>query len=105
MGRHALKAADGEGFLRAFWDAWVDLEKDHEVRLRLWIEPTTRKGVFTNRLVAWLKVGGSQDFPQASVRVEYPSSQVQSYEAFLYTLVVKLERVIEMQAKYPEGRG
>lgn len=105
MGRHAIKSADGEGFLRAFWDAWKDLEADHDIRLALLVEPTTRKGIFTHRLQGWLKVGGSKDFPQASVRVEYPSSQVQTYEAFLYTLVVKLERVFENQARYPEGKA
>jgi len=105
MTRHTLRTADGEGFIRAFTDEWKDIEQMYEVKLHLSIEPTGRKGILLHRLTAWLCVGGSRDFPQASVRVEYPSSQVQSYEAFLYSLGVKLERVLEMQKAYPEGRS
>jgi len=104
MARHTLKTSDGEGFLRAAWDMWADLEMEGELRVELVVKPTGRKGVFWFRLAGWSNDGMPTGYPKASVSAEYPTAQVQSLEAFLYALTVKLDRVIELQARYPEGK-
>jgi len=104
MGRHTLKTGDGEGFLRAAWDMWRDIELDGEFRVEMVVKPTGRKGVFWFRLAAWLNDGPPTAYAKASVTAEYPTAQVQGLEAFLYALTVKLDRVIELQARYPEGK-
>jgi len=104
MARHTLRTGDGEGFLRAAWDMWSDIELNETVKLSLAVMPTSRKGVFRFRLSAWREEDTPTAFPQAAVALEYPTAQVQSLEAFLYALTVKLDRVIELQQRYPEGK-
>lgn len=105
MARYKLKTADGEGFLRAFWDEWRDIELAYGLHLKLKVLPSERRGILVHWLEAWKDRPETTAFPKGSVRLEYPSSQVQSYEAFLYALGVKLSRLLEMQVRYPEGKG
>jgi hypothetical protein len=102
MTHRRMHSSDGEGFLRATCDSWQDLEHDQNVVLKLGVRPTKRKGVLQFDLGAWRPTGGSRDFPLARVAADYPNSQVQTLEAFLYTLVIKLERVLELQHRFPE---
>jgi len=102
MAHRTLRSADGEGFLRAMCDSWKDLEHDQNVVLKLAVVPTKRKGVLQFSLGAWRPTGGSRDFPLARAVADYPNSQVQTLEAFLYTLGIKLERIIELQHRFPE---
>jgi hypothetical protein len=105
MTRKPLKSADGEGFLRAFTDEWADIRADHDVELVMTISPTYRKGVLKLTIKAW--AGGLVDigFPKAQYSVEYPTAAVASFEAALYQAMVRLQRVIEQQERYPMGKA
>ena len=105
MTRHSLKTMDCEGFLRAFTDEWRDLQVQHKVDLQLTVRPSDRRGVLLHTLKAWSADLPLADFPKASVRVEFPSASVQSYEAFMFSLTTKLARVLELRERYPEGKG
>jgi len=105
MSRHSIKTSDGEGFLRAMTDEWADLKKQYEVDLILTVKPSDRRGVLVHWLKAFKASEPLAEFPMASVRVEYPSAAVQTYEAFMFQLVTKLARVIELRLRYPEGKG
>jgi len=52
---------------------------------------------------------GREDVPESVLRAvylgEYPSSQVATLEAFLYRCALKLEHILEMQKRYPEGKA
>src|SRR4030095_6010511 len=94
MARHSMKASDGEGFLRAFTDAWADLEADTDYRLELCVFRTNRKGVLQFRLRAY-KVPVDVTGPySAAYQMEYPTAQVGTLEAALYQSVVKIERLL-----------
>jgi len=105
MSRKVIKTADGEGFLRAMWDSLADVQEVYEVDILFTVERTKRRGVFKYRLAAL----GREDVPESVLRAvyigEYPSSQVATLEAFLYRCALKLEHILEMQKRYPEGKA
>lgn len=105
MTHRTLKSSDGEGFLRAAWDSWFDLVVERKGQLSLIVAPTVRKGVWSFRLTYRSPLDALAAFPTASVTAEYPTAQVQTVEAFLYQLVVKMERMLDSQDRYPGGRG
>ena len=104
MGKTQLRAGDPEGFLRAFTDEVGDLQKLFHVRIVGEFVPTTRRGVLQFTLAAWKLSGGCKDFPMARIRLDFPSAQVQSLEAFLFSLVVRmnamLEQAVEQEQMY-----
>jgi len=105
MAHRPLKAADGEGFLRAAWDAWYDLIVERKGVISLLMAPTTRKGVWSFRMTYRSPLNVDGPYATASCQAEYPTAQVQSLEAFLYQLVTKLERMVYSQEQFPGGRG
>jgi len=105
MAKNRLSAADGPGFLRAMCDNWRDAELEYGVLLFLAVEPTAQKGVLEHRLTAWYEGDRRGQRPQAAYRAPYPSSAVQTYEAFMLQLVLRLTRILEQQRKWPEGKA
>lgn len=102
MAHRTLKSADQEGMLRAFWEELKEQSAAGHADITIVVTPTTRRGVFRWRLEYWPRVGGSRDFPQTAVSMEYPSAQNTSLEAALYALSSKLAFTVEEQVKGPE---
>lgn len=105
MARKQLKTADGEGFLRALWDSFADMEVEYGVTCSLTVTPTTRKGVFRWRMAAQTMAGTPLASESAVYTGEYPSVVASSLEAFLYRSSLKLEHILEQQRKWPMGKA
>ena len=105
MARHVLKTADGEGFLRAYWDTCADIEKEFGVLVLLGVECTKRRGVLKFRLSAWPPGDVPAVRPIAAYVTEYPTAQVASLEACLYRLALKLDHIITQQRQFPSGKA
>ncbi len=105
MRRKGLSSADGEGFLRAFTDAWADLVKERELGFTLKVSPSNRKGVIRIELQAFGVDSMSDTRCVGKYSCEYPTAQVGSLEASLYQALIRLERVLDDASNYPGGRG
>jgi len=105
MGRNKLNSGDGEGFLRAFWDAWRDLELEEKVVVSADVHLTPRKGVLSIVLMAYEEVEEGTERVAGRYLVEYPSSAVSTLEATLYQALVRLERIVVDGHRWPSGRG
>jgi hypothetical protein len=105
MARHTLRTSDGEGFLRAFTDAWQDAEADHKVLIQMNVHLSRRRGVLGLTLAAVPEGEPAPVHPQAKYTVEYPTAAVATFEAALYQAMVKLERILDQQRKWPMGKA
>lgn len=105
MAKDRTKSGDGEGFLRAFTDAWLDLGVQEDCTIQLKISPSGRKGVIRIELQAYEEGRAGTTDVIATYRLEYPTAAISSLEATLYASVVKLERLVTDAHRYPSGRG
>jgi len=105
MSRKPLKAADSEGFLRAFTDEWAELELEHKVCLGFWLKPTSRKGVLALTVTAVEDVDTPDTRLRAKYTCEYPTAAVGTFEACLYQCMVRVGRIMREQVKWPMGRA
>lgn len=94
MARHATKSSDGEGFLRAFTDAWADLEADTDYRLQIELFRTARKGIVQFRVRAYRVPVDVNEGYFVAYQMEYPTAQVGTLEAAMYQSIVKIERLL-----------
>lgn len=105
MARKTLHSSDGEGFLRAYWDLIADVEAQYGVVCTLACTRTNRRGVMRFRLVA-LDAADVPEMRERAVYIsDYPTAQVASLEAVLYRCAIKLDHILEMQARYPMGKA
>lgn len=105
MAKARLTSADGEGFLRAFCDAWHDVEMEQKVMLEFGMLPTRRTGVLMLSLVAWELSREEGAFPRARYSVEYPTSAVATFEAALFQAINRLDQILIQQRKWPQGKA
>lgn len=105
MAKNRLSSADGPGFLRAFTDNWADVERAYGVLLTMRVSPAKRKGVLEHRISAWHEGERRGGHPAAAYTFEYPTAQVQTYEAVFFQAITRLARILEEQRKWPEGKG
>ncbi len=105
MARSKLNSSDGEGFLRAFTDAWQDTEIEQACRIHFEVSGTARKGVLQLRMWAteldWL----GDERGVGAYTCLYPTAQVGTLEAALYQAVVRLERIVSEQRRWPGGKA
>jgi len=106
MAKTTLKASDGEGFLRAAYDATRDLEASYQVVVSTSVLWTMRRGVLQIAMAA-TKIAVKEDGEPAVWRYycEYPTSQVGTLEACLFQAACRLERVIRDAHAHPAGRA
>jgi hypothetical protein len=105
MSKKYLQAGDKEGFLRAFTDMWSDTEADHECLISFSIGLTKQKGVLELRMAAWSEAERRGGYPKARYVCSYPTAAVATFEAALYQAITRLERILDQQRKYPEGKA
>ena len=105
MAKNKLNSADGEGFLRAFTDAWRDLEIEEDCTLQVMLSPSGRKGIVEIKLTAYEIGADTHTRVVARYSGEYPTAAIGSLEATLYQAVVRLERVVVDARRYREGKG
>lgn len=105
MAKDRTKSADGEGFLRAFTDAWLDLGVQEDCTIVLYIAPSGRKGVIKVTLKAYEEGKKGDTEVICTYSFEYPTAAISSLEASLYAGVVKLDRLVADAHQYPGGRG
>lgn len=103
MAHKPLRAGDGEGFLRAFTDAWRDTEIEYDVVISMLVRRTSQKGVLALLLRAD-GIGEEDDHSAIwTYEVRYPSAQVGTFEAALYQAMVRLERLVADAQAHPSG--
>jgi len=107
MGRSkpSLHSNDKEGFIRAFTDEWLDLSNDYGVDIQFEIDPGLRRGVVNLQVTATKPAGIAQERLQVRYTTEYPTAQVESFEACLFRCVVRLERMLRDRTAYPMGKA
>lgn len=105
MARNRLSSADGEGFLRAFTDAWDDAEKTFEVEISCRLNRSPRRGVVQMEFTACATGEYATACPCGRYQCEYPTAQVGTLEAALYQSLIRLERVLRDRYAYPSGKG
>jgi hypothetical protein len=105
MSKRVLRAADGEGFIRALYDDWRDVETEYQVKAICHLTCTSRRGVIQLYMAVYPMGTGVTGTPLASYTTEYPTVAVQSFEAALYQAMVRLERLVDTQAKWPMGKA
>jgi len=105
MARKVLRSADGEGFLRAAWDAMADMLVDYGVVCSWSVKPSTRRGIFVFRLHAYVEGTAPESLAQAAYVCEYPTAQVASLEACLYRATIKLDFQLEQPRRFPSGKA
>jgi len=69
------------------------------------MHPTKRRGVLALILTAWVGAEAAGEWPKARYHVEYPTAAVATFEAALFQAMNKLDRILEQQEKWPEGRA
>ena len=90
-----LRSNDTRGMLIACTDQWVDTEQTYDVLINLTCMHTVQRGVLEYKATAFEARGDGQLVSIASITRLYPNAQVESYEAHLYTLQVRLARLLE----------
>lgn len=105
MAKNKLSSADGEGFLRAVTDLWKDIEADTGDHLGMSLYPSGRKGVLQVTIAAYYDGDDNNTRVVARYECEYPTAQVGSLEAALYQALVRLERVLIDEDRYPMGKA
>jgi hypothetical protein len=107
MGKHkmSLRSNDKEGFVRAFTDEWLDMEKEYQVVLEMTISPSDRKGITRLAVTAYKAGEGHTGLAQGVYSCEFPTAAVESFEACLYRCVIRLERVIRDRRDFPMGKA
>lgn len=105
MSRKQLKTADGEGFLRAYWDLVGDMHKEYGVDCKFRVMSSSRRGVLVFTLAAQSLQADARAPVVASYTAEFPNASVGSLEAFLYRCAFKLDYMLEQKLRYPSGKA
>lgn len=101
----SLKSNDKEGFIRAFTDEVMDVQKTYQVVTELVVEPSLRRGVLRITLTALSPLNGHTQPATAYYQCEYPTAAVESLEACLFRCACQLERILRDRRAHPMGKA
>lgn len=101
MSRRQLKADDVDGFVQAYWDSVVDLEKDYGVEVIVGVKRGKERG----KLVYWAHATRDTpigpDWVVATAECVWPGHYSTSLHALLYSLAIRLWKALD-EAKLDE---
>lgn len=88
MARRQLKTDDEEGFLRATYDDIRETEAMFNVKVKLEVKLTTKRGQMRLEATAWKGVGTPDERCVATFVCEYPTASASRLHAGLYRAAI-----------------
>jgi len=88
MSRRQLKTDDEDGFLLAFYDDVKETEALFQVKVKVELKCTTKRGQLRFVASAWKGVGTPDERAVATWEGEYPTAQASRLHAGLYRAAV-----------------